>query len=218
LKDKPPTDKQIRTLERIGLAVNPVSKAEAQRLIDNQFRPRSKRERQKPRKRQRTRSRRKRDQTFWLTPAVWSKPCSRCPTGRAVAFRFSDQTRVCADCIERLGINAKPSKRWNEGGAKAGSSVSVRFECPVCGGEHSRAEHGKTTGARANPCCMKFPPLTRCTGAGRVPCGDSAWVEAGCICSACRLAQRNRRERREREEKAQREQQQRDRARHRVLA
>lgn len=141
--DKPPTDKQIQKLERIGLAVKPRTRAEAQRLIDNQFRPRSKRERQKPKKRKRSRTRLQRNKQFWLTPAVAMKPCSRCPTGKAIAFRFSDQTRVCADCIARLGIVAKPSKRWNEGGSKAGASVTVRFECPVCGGPHPRNEHEK---------------------------------------------------------------------------
>jgi hypothetical protein len=141
LKDKPPTTKQLRTLERVGLKVKPKTRDEAQRLIDNKFRPRSNRERLKLRKR--TRARRQRDKTFWLTPRVWTKWCDRCATGKAIAFRFSDHSHVCADCIDRLGVKAKPSKRWSQGGAKADATVAVRFECPVCGGPHSRGEHAK---------------------------------------------------------------------------
>ena len=79
---------------------------------------------------------------YWLTPSMWKEACDRCDTpSSAVAFRFKDHSRICARCIEKLGVKALPSKRWEEGGAKAGAAVTVRFECPICGGPHSRSEH-----------------------------------------------------------------------------
>jgi hypothetical protein len=82
---------------------------------------------------------------YWLTPTVWTKRCGRCGTeSSAVAFRFSDRSYICANCIEQLGIRARASKRWSEGGSRAGAGVTVRYECPICCGPHLRSEYSIT--------------------------------------------------------------------------
>ena len=65
--------------------------------------------------------------TYWLTPKGWNKPCSHCPSSTSVAYRASDHCRACRSRIERLGINARESQAWRDGGAKAGAEVRVSF-------------------------------------------------------------------------------------------
>jgi hypothetical protein len=41
-----------------------------------------------------------------------------------------DRKFACASCIETLGINARESKAWRDGGAKAGAAVTIRHVDP----------------------------------------------------------------------------------------
>ncbi len=68
---------------------------------------------------------------YWLTPRAWRRSCSHCSAARAVAYRPADRKSVCSDCIARLGINARESQSWRDGGAKAGPEVTVRHVDPA---------------------------------------------------------------------------------------
>ncbi len=50
---------------------------------------------------------------YWLTPNAWKHACGRgCGSEQSVAYRRSDRSYVCGECIERLGIKAWTSKAW----------------------------------------------------------------------------------------------------------
>lgn len=68
--------------------------------------------------------------TYWLTPKVWHRPCSHCDGPTSIAYRAADKRTACAECVERLGIRARPSRAWLEGGSKAGAAVTVRRVAP----------------------------------------------------------------------------------------
>ena len=59
----------------------------------------------------RRRRRAKLSATYWLTPRAWRGQCSHCDSGRQpIAYRRNQHRYACVDCIDRLGIQAKPSK------------------------------------------------------------------------------------------------------------
>ena len=74
---------------------------------------------------------------YYLTPRVWRRPCSHCGGQGAVAYRACDRKVACAACIDRLGIVARESQAWRDGGAKADPTVTVRHVDPATlrGGE-----------------------------------------------------------------------------------
>jgi hypothetical protein len=117
-KTKTPTAKQIRALARLDLAT-PRTRAEAQDLINNFERGGSKRKPKGP------------SGHYYLTPKAWRRKCGRGGCDEpAVAYRAFDRSYVCEPCIERLGIKARESRAWREGGAKAGSTVTIRHVDP----------------------------------------------------------------------------------------
>lgn len=65
--------------------------------------------------------------TYWLTPKGWSRPCSHCSSASSVAYRRADHRWACASCIERLGIKARESQSWRDGGSRAGAEVRIYF-------------------------------------------------------------------------------------------
>jgi hypothetical protein len=67
---------------------------------------------------------------YYLTPKVWNEPCSHCSAASSIAYRVSGRRTACADCIRRLGIKARESRAWRDGGARAGSKVTVRHVDP----------------------------------------------------------------------------------------
>lgn len=67
---------------------------------------------------------------YWLTPKAWNRRCSHCGEGAAVAVRPVDHVYTCESCIERLGIKARESKAWRDGGSRAGSAVTIRYVNP----------------------------------------------------------------------------------------
>jgi hypothetical protein len=67
---------------------------------------------------------------YWLTPKVWKERCSHCGASGSIACRPVDRKFACASCIETLGINARESKAWRDGGAKAGAAVTIRHVDP----------------------------------------------------------------------------------------
>src|SRR3954449_8196078 len=67
---------------------------------------------------------------YYLTPKVWAKRCSHCAATTSVAYRQRGRVTACVACIERLGIVARESRVWHEGGARAGSHVTVRYIDP----------------------------------------------------------------------------------------
>ena len=84
------------------------------------------------RKQQRTsRTQTRARQTYWLTPRAWNRSCSHCANPGSIAYRHTPRAYACESCIERLAIKAKPSKTWREGGAKAGSTVTIRQVDPA---------------------------------------------------------------------------------------
>jgi hypothetical protein len=68
---------------------------------------------------------------YWLTPRAWRKRCSHCSADGSVAYRPDDGKHVCQSCIERLGIKARESQAWRDGGAKAGATVRIRHVDPA---------------------------------------------------------------------------------------
>lgn len=68
--------------------------------------------------------------SYWLTPRGWNRRCSHCGHEGSVAYRPSDRKRACAECIVRLGINARESQSWRDGGAKSDPTVTIRFVDP----------------------------------------------------------------------------------------
>ena len=65
---------------------------------------------------------------YWLTPKAWRHSCGRgCGSEQSVAYRASDHSYVCANCIERLGIKARPSQAWLDGGAGTDPNVHIRY-------------------------------------------------------------------------------------------
>ena len=68
---------------------------------------------------------------YWLTPRAWARRCSHCSAEHAVAVRPDDRRAACADCVDRLGITARESEGWRDGGAKAGSTVTSRHVDPA---------------------------------------------------------------------------------------
>jgi hypothetical protein len=138
MKEKKPTEKQLRVLDRIGSKARPTTRAEAQALIDRHYRPQSRR-RQKPTRktaaarRRRGTKRRPKGQSgrYYLTPKVWKERCDqRGCENPAIAYRPFDHAYACEPCIERLGIEAHESKAWRDGGSKAGSAVTIRHVDP----------------------------------------------------------------------------------------
>jgi hypothetical protein len=73
--------------------------------------------------------------TYWLTPKAWNKRCWHCGAESSIAVRPGDNRYACAECIERLQIKV------GNGKSTTPTPVTVRFECPVCGGPHARSEH-----------------------------------------------------------------------------
>jgi hypothetical protein len=71
--------------------------------------------------------------SYWLTPRVWNKRCSHCGVGQAVAVRVRDNKYACEGCVARLGIRARESKAWRDGGSRAGAAVTVRHTSKVGG-------------------------------------------------------------------------------------
>ena len=68
---------------------------------------------------------------YWLTPKAWSHSSGRgCGTEQSVAYRASDHSYVCTECIERLGIKARPSQAWLDGGAGTDPSVRISYMNP----------------------------------------------------------------------------------------
>ena len=68
---------------------------------------------------------------YWLTPRAWRHSCGRgCGAEQSVAYRASDHSYVCSECIERLGIKAQPSQAWREGGAGTDPSVRISYVDP----------------------------------------------------------------------------------------
>ena len=67
---------------------------------------------------------------YYLTPKVWQRPCSHCSAASSIAYRLSGRKTACVDCIDRLGIKARESQAWRDGGARAGSKVTVRHVDP----------------------------------------------------------------------------------------
>ena len=63
---------------------------------------------------------------YWFTPRVWRRSCSHCGGEGSAAYRPRDRKYACEDCIARLGIHARESKGWREGGGRAGAKVTVR--------------------------------------------------------------------------------------------
>lgn len=77
---------------------------------------------------------RQRDRTahrYYLTPRLWNRPCSHCPAPSSIAYRVKGRATACADCIERLGIEARESEAWRDGGSRAGAEVTVRRVDPA---------------------------------------------------------------------------------------
>jgi len=74
---------------------------------------------------------------YWLTPKAWRHSCGRgCGSEQSVAYRASDHSYVCGGCIKRLGIKARPSQAWLDGGGGEGTDipdtiVKIRFVDPV---------------------------------------------------------------------------------------
>jgi hypothetical protein len=68
--------------------------------------------------------------TYWLTPKAWNKDRSHCGQRGSIAYRPSGRTYACSACVERLGIEARESASWRNGGARAGSEVIIRWEKP----------------------------------------------------------------------------------------
>lgn len=85
------------------------------------------RRRHKRQREEKQRAARKMAGAYWLTPKAWRKRCSHCGHEGSVAYRPRDRKSVCVECVERLGINARESKSWLDGGSKAGATVTVRF-------------------------------------------------------------------------------------------
>lgn len=63
---------------------------------------------------------------YWLTPNAWRRRCGRCDAGQAVAYRAFDHSYVCLRCIDGLGIRARESQAWRDGGARTDPTVRVR--------------------------------------------------------------------------------------------
>jgi len=68
---------------------------------------------------------------YYLTPKGWGRACSHCGAANSVAFRARDRKRACRECVARLGIRARESRAWRDGGSRAGSAVAVRFVDPA---------------------------------------------------------------------------------------
>jgi hypothetical protein len=68
---------------------------------------------------------------YYLPPKAWNKICSHCDERPAIAYRQNPRAFACDDCIERLGIKARESKAWREGGSKAGATVTIRHVDPA---------------------------------------------------------------------------------------
>ena len=77
----------------------------------------------KPSRREQAKAR----QHYWLTPKAWNKSCSHCGTDGAGAVRPIDHRYACEACIDRLGIKARESKAWRDGGSRAGAAVVIRY-------------------------------------------------------------------------------------------
>jgi hypothetical protein len=93
--------------------------------------PKEKAKRAKPRRtRAKGRNVEKTSHRYWLTPKAWRHRCSHCGNAGSVAYRPVDGKSACGECIDRLGIQARESESWRNGGAKAGSSVTVRYVDP----------------------------------------------------------------------------------------
>ncbi len=71
-------------------------------------------------------------ESYLYSAELWQRACAACGVARSVAIRPCDQRCLCAACVERLGVKAL--------GAEP-AAVTVRFECPVCGGPHPRDQH-----------------------------------------------------------------------------
>jgi hypothetical protein len=67
---------------------------------------------------------------YWLTPSAWNRSCSHCGASGSIAYRPLDRKFACESCIERLGIKARQSKAWLDGGAKARAAVTIRHVDP----------------------------------------------------------------------------------------
>lgn len=73
--------------------------------------------------------------TYWATAKAFGKACWHCGAASSVALRPRDMRCVCAKCVERTGVKVK------------GRDVTtVRYECPLCGGPHPKAEHADRGG------------------------------------------------------------------------
>jgi hypothetical protein len=68
---------------------------------------------------------------YWLTPKAWNKSCSHCGRDGSIAVRPLDRRHACETCINRLGIKARESKAWRDGGSKAGAAVVIRLMPPA---------------------------------------------------------------------------------------
>jgi hypothetical protein len=82
------------------------------------------------------RERRKMSDTYWLTAKAFGRTCSHCGESSSVALRPRDQNCACAKCVEEKGIKAE------------GQPTTVRYECPLCGGNHRRDQHHERLGRR----------------------------------------------------------------------
>jgi hypothetical protein len=98
---------------------------------------------------------------WWLTPATQPSRCSNpdClfpnrPKGSEIVYRaFGPGVSIvlCVRCADRQGIEYKLSRKWQAKRAKEyvrnrtrpqadPPPATLRYECPLCGGAHPKAE------------------------------------------------------------------------------
>jgi hypothetical protein len=56
--------------------------------------------------------------------------CHNCGNLGSIAYRNIDQKTLCECCVEHLGVEARESKAWRDGGARAGGAVTIRHVDP----------------------------------------------------------------------------------------
>lgn len=86
-----------------------------QREMAKQRRPAEARRRAKARRLAKTARR------YWITPKAKRRYCSHCSATSSTAIRPSDQNAACAECIDRLGIEA-----WESEGSIGVAGVTTR--------------------------------------------------------------------------------------------
>ena len=68
--------------------------------------------------------------SYWLTPKCGTSAARTAGAEHPVAYRSGRPAKCACGKHETLGIKARESKAWRDGGAKAGSTVTIRHVDP----------------------------------------------------------------------------------------